>query len=317
MNNNEDFSTLENNTTIKIRFRMKQINKLTQFSLLCVSLMFSAAGLSMQKVSAPADIIANAPNEHWRKLNPENTLYLELERGTVIIELNPLLAPLHVENIKKLAREGFYKNLNIYRFVEGFVAQGGDVTETKKPKVGKLAIKAEFYKTTHTELAITLVDDKDGYAKRTGFLNGFSVAQNAHGTQTWQTHCPGTFAMARGDSANSGGTEFYVALGAIRYLDHNITSFGRVISGMEYILKLDRNPKDDSEASLKAYNIIKDIKVAADHLKDTPLVIDIMKTDSDSFKELIKARRNRPEPWFLATPNYTDICSVSVPVRKG
>jgi len=295
---------------------MNKIKSLLACSLIVTSIA-SASNQSTEKVPSPTDIIKNAPITDWRKLDPENTLYLELEEGTVVIELNPELAPRHVDNIKKLAREGFYKDLNMYRFVEGFVAQGGDAKETKKPKVGKSAIKAEFYKATESVQKITLVDDKDGYASRTGFLNGFAVAQNMSATKTWQTHCPGTFAMARGNSADSGGTEFYVALGAIRYLDHNITSFGRVITGMEYIQRLERKPKDDSALAFKKYNLIKDVKVAADHLKDKPLVIDIMKTESESFKTLIKARKNRPEAWFLATPNYTDICAVSVPMRQG
>ncbi|PAJ72117.1 peptidyl-prolyl cis-trans isomerase [Pseudoalteromonas sp. NBT06-2] len=295
---------------------MNKIKSLITCSIL-VANFASASNKIDEKVASPADIIKNAPTSDWRKLNPENTLYLELVEGTVVIELNPELAPGHVDNIKLLAREGFYKNLNVYRFVEGFVAQGGDAKETRKPQVGKSAIKAEFYKITKSAQTITLVDDKDGYASRTGFLNGFTVAQNDDATKTWQTHCPGTFAMARGNSADSGGTEFYVALGAIRYLDHNITSFGRVISGMEYIQRLERQPKGDSDLAFKNYNVIKDVKVAADHLKDRPLVIDIMKTESESFKALIKARRNRPEDWFLATPNYTDICAVSVPMRQG
>jgi len=295
---------------------MNKLKSLIAISLFTVTAA-SASNQAIEKVASPADIIKNAPTADWRKLDPENTLYLELEEGTVVIELNPELAPGHVKNIKQLAREGFYKDLNVYRFVEGFVAQGGDSKETRKPKVGKSAIKSEFYKATQSAKVITLVDDKDGYASRTGFLNGFAVAQNDDATKTWQTHCPGTFAMARGNSADSGGTEFYVALGAIRYLDHNITSFGRVITGMEHIQRLERQPKDESDSAFKNYNVIKDVKVAADYLKERPLVIDIMKTESDSFKTLIKARRNRPEDWFLATPNYTDICAVSVPMRQG
>jgi len=295
---------------------MNKVKNLIACSIL-VANFASASNQVTKKVPSPAEIIKNAPTSDWRKLNPENTLYIELTEGTVVIELNPELAPGHVANIKQLAREGFYKDLNVYRFVEGFVAQGGDAKEARTPKVGKSAIKAEFFKATQTAQEITLVDAKDGYASRTGFLNGFAVAQNDNATQTWQTHCPGTFAMARGNSADSGGTEFYVALGAIRYLDHNITSFGRVITGMEYIQRLERQPKDDSDLAFKNYNVIKDVKVAADYLKERPLVIDIMKTESASFKTLIKARRNRPEDWFLATPDYTDICAVSVPMRQG
>ncbi len=283
--------------------------------MIVLSIVLSSRVQAEKKRLSPSEIIANAPDHDWQYLDPENTLYLVLERGTVVIALNTFLAPEHVNNIKKLAREGFYRGLNIYRFVEGFVAQGGDVKEVRKPKVGKLNLKAEFYKQTDKQLAITLVDDKDGYAARTGFLNEFAVAQNSEATQTWQAHCPGVFAMARSESADSAGTEFYVALGTLRYLDRNITTIGRVISGMEFIQKLERNQKDKSDAAFKNYNVIKDLQVASDHLSKQALNIQVMKTNSPSFKALIESRRNRPSSWFVETPNYTDVCAVNIPSR--
>ena len=282
---------------------------------ICVATSLNAvAEKASDKVRSPSDIIAHAPDSDWRVLDLDNTLLLELPTGTVVIELNPLLAPNHVDNIKKLAREGFYQGLNMYRFVEGFVAQGGDANETKKITTAKKSINAEFYHTTTSPLSMTLVDPQDGYADKTGFLNGFAVAQNQQGTQTWQAHCVGTFAMARSNEADSGGTEFYVSLGVLRYLDRNITAFGRVIDGMEHLQRLARKPNDDSKAAARAFNPITDMQVAGD-VTGLTKKYEVMKTDSASFKELIKARRNRPGAWFIETPNYTDVCAVSVPSR--
>ncbi len=56
----------------------------------------------------------------------ENTLYLELEHGRVVIDLRPDLAPKHVARIKELAREKFYDGLTFHRVIKGFMAQGGD-----------------------------------------------------------------------------------------------------------------------------------------------------------------------------------------------
>ncbi len=58
--------------------------------------------------------------------DPENTLILEIEHGTVTIALRPDLAPKHVEQIKALARRGFYDGVPFHRVIEGFMAQGGD-----------------------------------------------------------------------------------------------------------------------------------------------------------------------------------------------
>ncbi|TMP81261.1 peptidylprolyl isomerase, partial [Pseudoalteromonas ruthenica] len=127
--------------------------------------------------------------------------------------------------------EKFYDGLRIYRFVEGFVAQGGDQGEPKKLSKAKRAVDAEFFYTSKNRLPITSLKMIDGYAPVTGFLDGFAVAQSADGKNTWQTHCPGIFAMARGNEINSGGTEFYITLAPVRYLDRNITVFGRVLHG--------------------------------------------------------------------------------------
>ena len=73
----------------------------------------------------------------------ENTLYMELERGRVVIELRPDLAPNHVARIKELTRQGFYDGIVFHRVIEGFMAQGGDPTGTGMGGSGK-NLKAEF-----------------------------------------------------------------------------------------------------------------------------------------------------------------------------
>ena len=81
---------------------------------LLIALVCSLGGIS----AAHADT-------QWRSLNPDNTLLLELATGSVVIELNPRFAPKHVEQVKALASKGFYNNVDFYRVIDGFVAQGG------------------------------------------------------------------------------------------------------------------------------------------------------------------------------------------------
>ncbi|MCF2860327.1 peptidylprolyl isomerase [Pseudoalteromonas sp. SMS1] len=264
-----------------------------------------------EHVRAPNEIISSAPESAWRKVNSDNILRITLETGAVYVELNERLAPNHVNNIKLLAREQFYNGLSVYRFVEGFVAQGGDHTDTKIPTKGKKRLDAELSFKTDKRLSITALDGSDGYAIRTGFLDGFAVGQNSPATKTWMTHCTGTFAMARGNGINSGGTEFYITLSPQRYLDRNITVFGRVLEGMEHVQQLQRTP---SEA--RPFNPILRVDVLKDIDSEDRAEFEVFDTSTVLFEELIAARTNRPEPWFKFTPNYADVCSITVPTRR-
>src|SRR4051812_50218393 len=67
-------------------------------------------------------------SENTDQLDPENTLYIELTHGRVVVRLRPDLAPQHVERVKQLARQGFYDGTPFHRVIEGFMAQGGDPT---------------------------------------------------------------------------------------------------------------------------------------------------------------------------------------------
>ena len=257
-----------------------------------------------------SDVIKNAKAHEWQTVSTQNILKITLPTGSAYIKLNPELAPKHTEHIKELAREGFYKDTSVYRFVEGFVAQGGDSSGNKKIQTANKTVPAEFYLETTQPLKITELKG-DGYAPVTGFLNGFAVAQNQTHTQTWQVHCNGVFAMARDNDINSASTEFFVTIGqGPRYLDKNITVFGRVLEGMEHFNRLQRTPTDGV-----AFNPITNVQVLAD-VKNDKSVFKVMKTDSVSFKQLIDARKNRTEPWFVQSYNYVDVCAMPIPTKR-
>ncbi|GEB70758.1 cyclophilin [Pseudoalteromonas carrageenovora] len=257
-----------------------------------------------------SDVIKNAKAHEWQTVSTQNILKITLPTGSAYIKLNPELAPKHTAHIKELAREGFYKDTSVYRFVEGFVAQGGDSSGNKKIQTANKTVPAEFYLETTQPFKITELKG-DGYAPVTGFLNGFAVAQNQTHTQTWQVHCNGVFAMARDNDINSASTEFFVTIGqGPRYLDKNITVFGRVLEGMEHFNRLQRTPTDGV-----AFNPITNLQVLAD-VKNDKSVFKVMKTDSVSFKQLIDARKNRTEPWFVQSYNYVDVCAMPIPTKR-
>jgi peptidylprolyl isomerase len=274
--------------------------------------------VSKYSLKTPYQIIEQAPMDHWRGLDLNNTLYITLKSGIVVVELAPQFAPNHVENTKKLVKEGVFNNTSFYRVIDGFVAQGGpaDPEKIAKPKIGKLSIEAELTITPEKPFSFTPLNDFDGYAPEVGYVDGFAAGRSKDKKSNWLLHCYGALAMGRANSPDSGGTELYVVIGtAQRYLDKNTTVFGRVIAGMDHVQALQRSTTLQGEVDVTASNKILTVQIASEVKVDKSLPLQVMKTDSDSFKALIKSRKNRTGEWFYYQHDYIDVCSVAVPVR--
>ena len=132
----------------------------------------------------------------------ENTLYMDLKDGRVVIQLRPDLAPKHVERVKMLAREGFYDGTVFHRVIEGFMAQGGDPTGTGTGGSKHGHLKAEFTR-----------DAK--------FVRG-------------------TVGAARTGEPDSANSQFYIMFAPAPHLDGQYTIWGQVTEGMEFIDKIKR-----------------------------------------------------------------------------
>ncbi|MBG03098.1 MAG: peptidylprolyl isomerase [Rhodospirillaceae bacterium] len=126
----------------------------------------------------------------------ENTIYLELKDGRVVIELLPELAPNHVNRIKELTRAGFYDGIVFHRVIEGFMAQTGDPTGTGGGGSDKPDLKAEF---------------------------------------SSERHLRGVVSMARSRNPNSANSQFFIVFDDASWLDNQYTVWGRVTSGMEFV----------------------------------------------------------------------------------
>jgi cyclophilin family peptidyl-prolyl cis-trans isomerase len=133
--------------------------------------------------------------------DPENTIYMDLPHGRVVIELRPDIAPGHVRRIKELAREGFYDGVPFHRVIEGFMAQGGDPTGTGTGGSSKPDLKAEFSDAPH---------------KR------------------------GACSMARTQNPNSANSQFFICFAPCDFLDGQYTVWGQVVEGMEHVDRLKR-----------------------------------------------------------------------------
>jgi len=266
----------------------------------------------------------------WRKVDPANLLLIETKYGTTAVELAPAFAPNHVARMHALAAAHFYDGTTFYRVIEGFVAQGGvgeDTAATKdKPKDPGIekkwpALKAEFERPWGQDTKFTALGSPDLFAKQTGHVGGFPVGRDPKTKTEWIIHCPGTFAFARDDKADTATTEFYVVIGeAPRRLDRNLTAFGRVIDGMDYLQKLQRgDPSVDNGviADKTKQDAIVSIKFATDIPEAQRPAYEVMRTDTKTFAAW-KAKKKNPAPGFYVRqpPPVLDICLAPVPSRK-
>lgn len=262
-----------------------------------------------------ADILGASIAEDWREIPAEELLVIELESGKVHVALSPALAPKHVAQVKKLAREGFYDGLSFYRVIDGFVAQGGDPFGEKATKTSKKTLKAEFEGPLAKGYAFNPLGDADGFAPAAGFIASIPAGFDASTGAAWHLHCAGAFAFGREDARDTASTEFYVALQPQRYLDRNMSVFGRVIDGMQHLQAL-RRVEPPAEKTDDLGEQIRSVRVAADLPAETRETFEILDSARPIFADYAEARRNRPEAFFHFRPDYLDICQFPVPVRK-
>ena len=272
----------------------------------------AAAPLSM------GDIIkASAPSD-WRALDPQNTLYVELPAGRVVIELAPQFAPLHVANIKTLSRAHYFDGLAVIRVQDNYVAQWGDAENRHPlpPGIGRVA--PEFDSALVATLPFTPLPDGDVYAPEVGFSGSLPMARSKPLKKMWLAHCYGMVGVGRDLDVQSGsGAELYVVIGhSPRHLDRNVALVGRVVQGIDLLSSLPRGSGDlgfytASETPLP----IKSVRMAADVAPEQRSNLEVMRTDTKTFAALIESRRNRPEDFFKVQSGHIELCNVPIPVR--
>jgi peptidylprolyl isomerase len=273
--------------------------------------------------AAPAglsDILAASPAADWRAVDPEDTLYLILPQGRVVIELAPAFAPGHVANIKRLVRAGFYDGLAVVRVQDDYVVQWGDAQSSHHTGEGKLRLPAEFDRRYGAADPFVPLPDPDTYAPLTGIADDFPAARDPASGLTWLTHCYGMVGAGRDNDADSGGgPELYAVIGqAPRQLDRNVTLVGRVIDGMEVLSALPRGRGEIGFYQRPEQRIpILSVKVAADLPAAQRTAFRVLKTDSPTFAAIVQSRRFRRDAWYKVAAGHIDVCNLPLPVRTG
>ncbi len=264
------------------------------------------------------EVLEDSTDNDWRPLDPENTLYMELKSGRVIIELATAFAPEHTANMKTLARAEFWNGLSIYRSQDNFVVQWGDPAadeENSRSLAPALEhLPAEFDRPLEG-VTFTALPDSDGWSDQAGFTNGFPSATDSE--RVWLAHCYGAVGAGRAAEPDSStGAELYAIIGqSPRQLDRNITLVGRVVRGMELLSILPRGPEPMGiYDSAEKYTPIISVRVASDVAETDQEPLEILRTDTQTFADLVEARRNRGG-WYITPAGHIDLCNVPLPTR--
>lgn len=185
----------------------------------------SSADTAFISTDNNAFLAGTATTQEVPGLDPENTLNIQLKDGTVVIELLPDVAPLHVARIKELTRQGFYDGIKFHRVIDGFMAQTGDPRGDGTGGSSLPDLQAEFS----------------------------NVLFNR-----------GTLGMARAQNPNSANSQFFIMFDEGSFLNGQYTVFGQVRSGMEFVDNIKKGAGQNGTSFSGEPDTMISVKIAAD-----------------------------------------------------
>jgi peptidylprolyl isomerase len=193
-------------------------------------------------LAAVACTAAAAPQPDWRPLDPAQTLVIDTSKGRIVVEMRPEFAPLAVERVKRLAREGIYDGLLFHRVIDGFVDQTGNPNNRDGGTSKYPDLPAEFSFRLAADGPQTVVvsrsDAVEGFVGATPFV-GVSAAEQRLAKdgklRAWGAYCPGVVGMGRQADPGTANSEIFFMRDAARRLDHEYAVWGRVVQGLDVV----------------------------------------------------------------------------------
>jgi peptidylprolyl isomerase len=289
-------------------------------TLLLLSSALVIAAAPPAKPKTPTDIVAAAPAGAWHDIAPDDLLVIDLRNGgRIVIQLAPQFAPVHVANIRALAKGGWWAGASIYRVQDNYVVQWGN-NESDKPLPKDVVAKppAEYHRALKG-LTVRPLGYADDYAPAAGFASGWPIGYDPKSGSANLTHCYGYVGVGRDLSPDTGtGGELYAVIGhAPRALDRNIAIVGRVVEGIERMSSLPRGTEALGFYKEASQNVpISSVRLASEIPAAGRPSFQVMDTMSQTFASYLKVKANRKDDFFIRPAGGVDLCSVNVPVRK-
>lgn len=284
--------------------------------LLCAAVLALSGPAMAQKKAAPAakPVAAAAPARpaaaDWRTPNPDDILVIDTNKGRIIVEMVPEVAPGHVERARELAQEHFYDGQTFFRVIEEFMAQTGDPENRGTGGSPKPDLQAEFLFRRSAETPFVLAVDQ--VQVETGFIKSLPVSTQpmmlAPMTKDgkvsgYALYCPGVAGAARGEEENSANSQFFLMRANFPRLERKYTAWGRVISGQDVVTQIKvGEPVPDPQDKMLTLRVLSDMPE-----KDRPKIRVI-----DPRGKWFKAEIARAQA--AAGANFT-VCDVNIPVE--
>ncbi len=273
------------------------------------SLLLTAAVLAMAAPAAAQSPPAAAPSAaDWRTPNPDDLLVIDTNKGRIIVEMTPEVAPAHVQRVKELTRAGFYDGRSFFRVIDDFMAQTGDPEDKGTGGSDKPDLQQEFLFRLGADAGFVQVADLN--VSQVGFIKSLPVmsqspmlmAMTADGRiSAWPLYCPGVAAMARGQGEDSANSQFFLMRHAYPSLEKRYTGWGRVIVGLDVVRAIKvGEPVAPPQDKMDKVRILADIPAA-----ERPKVR-VVDPSSAWFKAEIERVRASQGPSFSA-------CEIKIP----
>jgi peptidylprolyl isomerase len=206
----------------------------------------------------------------WRTPDPNNLLVVDTNKGRIVVEMIPEVAPLHVTQIRALAHENFYDGLRFFRVIDKFMDQTGDPQNNGQGGSSKPNIPAEFLFRRGADLPFVLAADQT--VAEIGFLKSLPVASQSmqlaaitkdQKINGWALYCQGVMGMARDDNPDSGNSQFFFMRYPYPSLERKYTAWGRVISGLDVVRAIKvGEPVEDPQDRMEHVRLLADMPEA-------------------------------------------------------
>jgi len=220
------------------------------------------------KSAAPAAAAPGAPTDaDWRTPDPNDVLVIDTNKGRIIVEMLPEVAPLHVAQIRALAHENFYDGQRFFRVIDKFMDQTGDPQNNGQGGSSKPNIPAEFTFRRGTDLPFVMAADQT--VAEIGFIKTLPVESQSMSlapltkdqkVTAWALYCQGVMGMARDENPDSGNSQFFLMRWPYPSLERKYTAWGRVISGMDVVRAIKTGePVADPQDRMERVRLLADL----------------------------------------------------------